>query len=185
MQAEGATTPAAAAHQATPCKPQPRRFRALTSGCVPAPVQVPLLWTVYLMLSFRQFELLGPRDPARQRDFFQVCVCVLRWREGPCRLARWFVARTHCMDAWNGTNWARPGSASRALPATQHASCLVRLPPPCGLRGSQPWLRARPCRPCQVPPGYKLDRMEEGDLVGKKASPLLERLDSAASGDAG
>lgn len=72
----------------------------------PVKVQVPLLWTVYLLLSFRQFAMLGPRDPARDRGFFQ------------------------------------------------------------------------------VPSGYKLDRMEEGDLVQKKASPLLERLDSAASGEA-
>ncbi|KAL4448118.1 hypothetical protein ABPG75_005337 [Micractinium tetrahymenae] len=71
----------------------------------PVRVQVPLVWTVYLLLSFRQFTLLGLRDPARQRGFFQ------------------------------------------------------------------------------VPSGYKLDRMEEGDLVQKKASPLLERLDSAASGE--
>ncbi|KAL4444592.1 hypothetical protein ABPG77_002409 [Micractinium sp. CCAP 211/92] len=81
-----------------------RRFRS--DEFFPVRVQVPLLWTVYLLLSFRQFALLGGQDPARQLGFFQ------------------------------------------------------------------------------VPAGYKLDRMEEGDLVQKKASPLLERLDGAASGDA-
>ncbi|PRW33819.1 Ankyrin repeat domain-containing 13C isoform B [Chlorella sorokiniana] len=30
----------------------------------------------------------------------------------------------------------------------------------------------------ELPPGYSLDRMEEGDIVAKKAEPLLERFDS-------
>lgn len=36
-----------------------------------------------------------------------------------------------------------------------------------------------PCPP-QLPPGYTLDRMEEGDIVAKKAEPLLERFDSGS-----
>lgn len=51
-------------------------------------------------------------------------------------------------------------------------------------RPRAPAIRSAPAAPRQVPSGYKLDRMEEGDLVQKKASPLLERLDSAASGEA-
>ena len=34
--------------------------------------QVPLMWTVYLQLAFRNFVLLGPRDEARQPGFFEV-----------------------------------------------------------------------------------------------------------------
>lgn len=32
----------------------------------------------------------------------------------------------------------------------------------------------------QLPAGYTLDRMEEGDIVAKKAEPLLERFDSGS-----
>ena len=38
--------------------------------------QVPIIWTVYLLISFREFELLrndgGNNDPARQPWFFEV-----------------------------------------------------------------------------------------------------------------
>jgi hypothetical protein len=35
-------------------------------------LQVPLVWTVYLMLSFLHFSLIGTHDEARQPGFFEV-----------------------------------------------------------------------------------------------------------------
>uniref|UniRef100_A0A1D2AFP4 Ankyrin repeat domain-containing protein n=1 Tax=Auxenochlorella protothecoides TaxID=3075 RepID=A0A1D2AFP4_AUXPR len=38
----------------------------------PVKVQIPLMWTVYLSMRFKQFELLGADHPARNAGYFQV-----------------------------------------------------------------------------------------------------------------
>lgn len=58
--------------RATPRCSLQSQGRGIGAAGPPHTPQVPLLWTVYLLLSFRQFAMLGPRDPARDRGFFQV-----------------------------------------------------------------------------------------------------------------
>ncbi len=68
------------------------------------------------------------------------------------------------------------GTAPQQRRRSSTPTCLATVP--------RPWLpqRMTPLPPCppQLPPGYTLDRMEEGDIVAKKAEPLLERFDSGS-----
>ncbi|KAK9816485.1 hypothetical protein WJX72_000874 [[Myrmecia] bisecta] len=51
----------------------------------PVKLQVPLLMTVYLLVSFRQFHQLGTSDPAQQDSFYKTELC-RSWEEtGSCR----------------------------------------------------------------------------------------------------
>lgn len=84
----------------------------------PCPMQVPLMWTVYLQLAFRHFVLLGPDAEARQPGFFEV------WGRagGGC-------GGLPCVAAWHGRKGAAVSHAHAKHSGAMHlflTSCLLR-----------------------------------------------------------
>lgn len=91
------------------------------------PMQVPLMWTVYLQLAFRHFVLLGPDAEARQPGFFEV------------RGSTWGCCRgSPCATAWHGRRGAAMSPAH-----TKHCVAKRLFSMPCPLRDN-----TTPALPC-------------------------------------